>query len=294
VGTPDRIRLLNVLLADDASPDSRAAAEFIAALPHARESQITALRVFIPSQTGELSMIEETLNRTRDLLKSRHMHVHTELLLGYPSEKILEYAEQHRPDLIVMGARGLRSAVGLQLGGVAMHLVEDGRWPVLVVRAPFTGLDRVLLVTDGSECSTVACEYLGRFPLPGATAVQVAHVLPPPRSRVYIDPVGGTVPLISEDEIKAQDEAEKEHGNAVLAEAAHTLESHGLTAAPVLLRGDAAEEIVSYAREHDVDLIVAGSTGLGPIRSWLLGSVSRKLVHYSDRNVLIVRRLPTG
>ena len=292
--TPDRIHLLNILLADDASPDSRAAAELIAALPHARESQITALRIFMPAQTGELSMIEETLNHTRDILKSRHMHVHTELLLGYPSEKILEYAEQHHPDLIVMGARGLRSAVGLQLGGVAMHLVEDGRWPVLLVRGPFRGLKRVLLVTDGSSPSVVACEYLGRFPLPGETEVRVAHVLPPPRARIYVDPVGGAVPLMTEEELDNQNEAEVARGNQVISDATQALGAHGLAAAPVLLRGDAAEEIIKYARENGIDLIVAGSTGIGRIRSWLMGSVARKLAHYSDNNVLITRRLTPG
>jgi nucleotide-binding universal stress UspA family protein len=40
-----------------------------------------------------------------------------------------------------------------------------------------------------------------------------------------------------------------------------------------------------------VDLIVAGSNGLGRVRAWLLGSVSRKLVYYSERSVLIARRL---
>jgi len=288
---PDHIHLLNILLADDGSLDSRAAAELIASLPHARESRITVLRVSMPTQTAELAMIEERLNHTRDLLKSRHLHVHAELLLGYPSEKILEYAEQHHPDIIVMGAKGLRSAIGLQLGGVAMHLVEDGRWPVLVVRAPFQGLARILLVTDGSEASGVACEYLGRFPIPEAAEVRVAHVLPPPQAAIYLDPVGGAVPLMTEEERAAQNTLETEHGNEILSLACGSLAAHGVQATPVLLRGDAAEEIINFVREQRISLIVAGSNGLGPVRAWLLGSVSRKLVHYSERSVLIVRRL---
>lgn len=64
------------------------------------------------------------------------------------------------------------------------------------------------------------------------------------------------------------------------------------TAAPpisVLLRGDAAAEIIEYAKTRQVDLIVAGSRGLGTIKGWLLGSVSRKLAHYAPCSVLIVR-----
>lgn len=294
MSTPTQVQLLNVLLADDGSPDSRAAADLLASLPHARESQITVLRIFTPQQTGEVSLIEESLHRTRDLLKSRHMHVHSELLLGYPSEKILEYAEQHHPDIIVMGARGLRSAVGLQLGGVAMHLLEDGRWPVLAVRGPYKPLQRLLLVTDGSDASLVACEYLGRFPLPEQTQVLVAHVLPPERPTVYVDPIAGTMPLMTEEEAAGRAELEVQRGREILAAAGKSLAGCGIVTKSVLLRGDAAEEIIRYAREKDIDLIVAGSTGLGPVRAWLLGSVSRKLVHYSDRNVLIVRRLVHG
>ena len=291
---PTQKRLLNVLLADDGSLDARAAAELLASLPHARESRITVLRVFTPLQTGEVSLIEETLHRTRDLLKSRHMHVHAELLLGYPSEKILEYAEEHHPDIVVMGARGLRSAIGLQLGGVAMHLAEDGRWPVMVVRGPFKPLERILFATDGSEASRIACEYLGRFPLPPKIEVHILHVLPPERSAVYVDPIAGSMPLITDEELAKLNANEIEEGKKVLEDARGCLASNGITASTVLQRGDAAEEIIKFSREEKVDLIVAGSNGLGPVRAWLLGSVTRKLVHYSERSVLIVRRLVHG
>jgi nucleotide-binding universal stress UspA family protein len=37
-------------------------------------------------------------------------------------------------------------------------------------------------------------------------------------------------------------------------------------------------------------LIVAGSRGLSEFQGWWMGSVSRKLVHYSNCSVLIVKR----
>jgi nucleotide-binding universal stress UspA family protein len=60
----------------------------------------------------------------------------------------------------------------------------------------------------------------------------------------------------------------------------------------VLRRGDAATEILAYAQEQKVDLIVAGSRGLSGVSGWWLGSVSRKLVHYAPCSVLIVRGEP--
>lgn len=43
--------------------------------------------------------------------------------------------------------------------------------------------------------------------------------------------------------------------------------------------GDPATTIVDYAREHGTDLIMMPSSGLGPFRRFLLGSVTTKVLH---------------
>jgi len=57
----------------------------------------------------------------------------------------------------------------------------------------------------------------------------------------------------------------------------------------VFKSGDAATEIIEYVKKNNLDLVVAGSRGLSRVRSCLLGSVSRRLVHYSGCSVLIGR-----
>ncbi len=85
-------------------------------------------------------------------------------------------------------------------------------------------------------------------------------------------------------------EAEEERqGKTILAESKELLQNAGFQVRTVLQRGDAATEIIEYAREYGVDLLICGSRGLNPITSWLLGSVSRKLVHYAGCSVLIVK-----
>lgn len=56
-----------------------------------------------------------------------------------------------------------------------------------------------------------------------------------------------------------------------------------------VLAGDYADEILEAAREHDVDILVIGSRGLGVLKSTLLGSVSQKVLHHADCSVVIVR-----
>ena len=90
------------------------------------------------------------------------------------------------------------------------------------------------------------------------------------------------------EEIQWQADEEK-HGKLLLEESIKMLQSSGIQANPVMLRGDAAKEIIEYAKEQHTNLIVSGSRGLSQFKGWLLGSVSRKLVHYSDCSVLVVK-----
>jgi nucleotide-binding universal stress UspA family protein len=51
----------------------------------------------------------------------------------------------------------------------------------------------------------------------------------------------------------------------------------------------AADEIIKYAREKDVELIVVGTKGRSRMSKALLGSVASKIVAYSPCSVLVVR-----
>ena len=293
----NKSRLRNILLADDGSPHSRAAVELIADLPHPPDCVVTALRIFTPLQTPEQAAMEAALMATRNQLAEKGLSVNTEFLLGYPSAKILEYADEHKPDLVVMGAKGLRNALGIPLGGVAMHLLEDGRFPVLIVRAPYKGMKKILLVIDGSSCSDIACSYLGVFPLPENTEVIVMHVIPPRFSPVIMEPFPGGVvvpPIVNtlSEEDDEQIHADEMEGMRVIKKSLESLNKDGIRATAQLGRGDASEEIITFARNQSVDLIVAGSRGLGAVRGWLMGSVSRKLAYYSGCSVLIARCVP--
>ncbi len=292
---PQTKKRLTVLFADDGSQHAQAAVQFLKALPMPVKSKVFLLRVFTPSQGAYVNPMEKELERTEQQLLESGFQVDKDLTIGYPAEKIVEVAESMKPDLIVVGAKGLRATLGILLGGVAQQVVEYACCPVLVVRAPFRGLDHILLVTDGSQSSQSAASYLGRFPLPEKAEIGVLHALPPFVEPASIETYAGGwhgVPLyepMSEEEREELLAKEEEEGQALLGQTCDLLLKHGLLPTRTLLQGDAATEIIEYVKSHDTDLIVAGSRGLSSFRSWLLGSVSRKLVHYSDCSVLIVK-----
>jgi len=49
------------------------------------------------------------------------------------------------------------------------------------------------------------------------------------------------------------------------------------------------KKICMYAREHEIELIIAGSRGLGKVKNILLGSVSSNIVHHAECPVLIMK-----
>lgn len=55
------------------------------------------------------------------------------------------------------------------------------------------------------------------------------------------------------------------------------------------LHGHAAREIVDDAKDHDAGVIVMGSRGMSDLTGLVLGSTAHKVIHLTDRPVLVVR-----
>ena len=56
--------------------------------------------------------------------------------------------------------------------------------------------------------------------------------------------------------------------------------------------GQPFDEINRYAKQHDIDLILMGTHGHGPVSEMLIGSVADKVVRTAPCPVLVVRQPP--
>jgi nucleotide-binding universal stress UspA family protein len=72
-----------------------------------------------------------------------------------------------------------------------------------------------------------------------------------------------------------------------LDEARAFLSERGVEAETIEAQGDPGAVIVEAA--NDADLVIVGTRGLNPLKRILLGSVSSKVVHRADCDVLVVR-----
>ncbi len=289
----------NILLADDGSKHSQAAVQLLDDLLLDEQSHIIALRVFTTADATNVWALEKDLEVTVEKLKKQGKQVDSELVLGHPAETIIKVAKKHDVSMIIIGAKGLRATLGIFLGGVVQQVTEHAKRPILVVRAPYTGLKRILLTVDGSEESNKMIHCIGDFPFPASAEFDILHVSPPVPSeqeimhlQYHTSALDASFAVPIDDirgEIQNRAKKEEEFGKKVLTEARESLQEKSIDAKTSLISGDGATEIIQYAKDRNVDLIVCGGRGLGPVKSWILGSVSRKLLHYAPCSVMVIK-----
>jgi nucleotide-binding universal stress UspA family protein len=90
-------------------------------------------------------------------------------------------------------------------------------------------------------------------------------------------------------EVRDYDDAIREVGRGHLEAARATLRQAGLEPEIELLALDPAEGLIDAAERHAARMIVVGSYGERPLKSALVGSTPTRLLHLSERPVLVVR-----
>ena len=137
--------------------------------------------------------------------------------------------------------------------------------------------DRILVAIDHSEISDRALAAARDLALPSKGEVWVLHLL----EREITAKSG----VVWSDETAAEASAQVAAAVDKLTAAGVKAHSHVGTT----IFGYAARSIVDDAIEHHVDVIVMGSRGRGDLAGLVLGSTAHKVIHLTDRPVLIVR-----
>jgi nucleotide-binding universal stress UspA family protein len=300
---------MKVLLAVDGSAASLAAIDAVAALPTPSGSVIEVVSVIPDSFAPEGSPwpsvvridppsdrarvhgdVEVRLVEIASRLRNAERSATECVLEGRPASEIVAEAGRFGADIVVMGARGLSAVRRLLLGSVSAEVIDHAPCPVLVARRASAA--RVLLATD---CSVAACDaayFMADSGLFDAADIHIVSVADPGMSTLAgISPVDGANAV----EIVAHAvEAAEQHARDCTKRAAERL--GGLHVAGTATRpdGDIVEAILAEAVEQEVDLIVVGSRNMGTVHRWLVGSVSRSVLHLADASVLIVRPRPAA
>ena len=136
--------------------------------------------------------------------------------------------------------------------------------------------DRLLVAVDHSEISTRVLAAAKELALLSKGKVWVLHLL----EKEVIAQMGD-VPSESEKEARQ-----------LVEDAVHELTHAGVDAEGEIRPttfGHAAREILADAKEHDADVIIMGSRGRSDFAGAILGSTAHKVIHLTDRPVLVIR-----
>jgi nucleotide-binding universal stress UspA family protein len=205
-----------------------------------------------------------------------------------PAAGLQRIAEQGPAAMIVVGG-SRRSRLGRVFpGGTAERLLAGAPCPVAVAPRDYAhGADEIVHVGcafDGSAEARSALHWAGDIARSVHANVRLLAVhqrLPPATTS---DPDGFWLDSVNQ---KLREELQRQ-----LAEAETVAHERNIDVTSALLDGDAASQIARAS--EDLDLLVLGSRGYGPLGAVVLGSVSNALVRRARCPVVVVPRSLTA
>jgi nucleotide-binding universal stress UspA family protein len=290
---------MKILIALDATPSSAEIVKEAAARPWPAGTRFFFLHVLdpFPFAKAPISLkrakddADTALKNAAKSLAQAGWKTETEVILGHPRRAITECAAAWKADLVMMGSYNPAAITRLLLGSTAQSVLRGAPCPVEIVRASATekktegtkGM-KVLVASDGSECSTAAVRFVASCPWPQGTEVKVLAVPEP------FFPIG-EFPYFALEEI--------EQVNTEALKKARTFADAGveiLSKAKIKATTETpfpqdvpARMILKEAERWGANLIVLGSHGRRGFDRLTLGSVSEHVAFHAHCSVEVVR-----
>jgi nucleotide-binding universal stress UspA family protein len=137
-------------------------------------------------------------------------------------------------------------------------------------------MNHILIAHDGSAPADRAFEFALELARKFGAKLSALSVVRPPEPP-------------DEVETEAVVESAKEHYEQAFERLRSRFSQSGVDVDFAVMVGHPAEQIVHYAESHGIDHIVMGHRGKTFFRRWLLGSVSKQVIHYAHCTTTIVR-----
>jgi nucleotide-binding universal stress UspA family protein len=136
---------------------------------------------------------------------------------------------------------------------------------------------KILIATDGSERNKAAVEE----------ALQIGRVCGSTVVAAYVIDLGAFESASADVVIRDTWTVIQREADATLARVREQAE--GVNLETIVLEGKPAPEIVRYATENGIDLIVIGTQGKRGLERLLLGSVAEQVIRSAPCRILVVK-----
>lgn len=200
---------------------------------------------------------------------------------------ILEYAEEHDIDLIIMGTHGRRGPARMFLGSVTEEVIRQATCPVLTLRKrdqqpSGEAMEKILVPVDFSEHSKSALSYAREIAALYGSSLQLIHAIEEPVYPYFYAPAGGfsLAQQLEDLRVKTDEALDKLLSESKGPEVPY--EKSVVTGRPAI-------EITRFAEEHDSDMIVIATHGLTGLERLLVGSTAEQVVRLASCPVFTVQ-----
>ncbi len=208
--------------------------------------------------------------------------IKTVLVKGHAADSIISYAERSRPDLVVVGSRGMNDLPGYLLGSISRTVLTHGPCSVLTVKSPLDAPVSVLLALDGSKPSKFAANRVKEWLSPEEVTLHLVSVVPD----ILTD---ASKKMFPKSRLKALVAPLRQHAQECLEQYRELFLKEGFQVAGKRLQGNPREKIVESVPTCHAQLVVMGSKGLTGVERFTMGSVSEWVSAYAPSSVLVVR-----
>jgi nucleotide-binding universal stress UspA family protein len=137
----------------------------------------------------------------------------------------------------------------------------------------------IVIATDGSENSDRAVSY----------GIEIAKMSGATLHALYVVDTSSFSSIPMDAGWEAMYEILKNEGKKAVSYVKEAGEAAGVEVKEILEEGHPSNEIIDFAENNSVDLIVMGTHGKSGIDRFLLGSVAEKVVRNSKIPVMVVR-----
>ena len=204
--------------------------------------------------------------------------------------EICKLAQEIPADLVVMPTHGYTGLKHVFLGSTAERVVQHSPCPVFVARQRGkrqlgnSVYKKILVPIDFSACSREGLQYAIGF----ANEFGAKIILLYATYLGYIYSTEGTalydIPGLQKTALKA---AKRQMQKLV-----RSLQFGGVKFGTAFTEGSPALDICSFAKHHDVDLIITSTHGLTGFEHVMIGSIAEKVVRHAPCSVLVVPSHP--
>lgn len=200
------------------------------------------------------------------------------------AEEILNYADDNKIDLIVMGTHGRSAISHFLLGSVTERVIRMVKCPVLTFRKDSKSINHfknIIVPIDFSDHSKLALRYALEIAKLYKSEITVFHSI-----EQQVHPAFYSTGKMSLFEI---DTELRKRATDALMKFRNELTVSDIKTKYYLSEGPAYHEIINYVKSENFDLLVIATHGIKGLEHFLIGSTAEKVIRHAELPVLTVK-----